>query len=224
MPYEQRHDIQVFNSVGAFVRKFGGPGSAPGQFNRPSSLAIAPDGNVLVSDCLNHRVQKLTPDGQPLAQWGEFGAGPGQFNMPWGVSTDRQGNIYVSDWRNDRVQKLSPDGAPLAIFGSSGSGEGQISRPAGVGVDSVGNVYVADYGNDRLVVFGPDGSHLTTLLGDATMTKWAEPFVAADPEMSELRRLHAADVAIQERVFENPSGVEVDDEDPTGAHSDFSIN
>jgi DNA-binding beta-propeller fold protein YncE len=210
---EKRHDVQVFDGEGAFLRRFGGPGSGPGQFNRPSSLAIGPDGNVLVSDCLNHRVQKLSPDGEPLAQWGQIGSGPGQFTMPWGVCADHQGNVYVSDWRNDRVQKLSPHGAPLAIFGRSGAGEGEISRPAGVGVDSVGNVYVADHGNDRLVVYGPDGQHLATLLGDATMTKWAEGVIAADPEMSALRRTHADDVALQERVFENPSGVEVDDED-----------
>ena len=210
---EQRHDVQVFDRDGSFLRRWGGLGSGLGQFNRPSGLAVAADGSVLVVDCLNHRVQRLTPDGRPLQEWGGFGSGLGRFNMPWGIGVDRAGNVYVSDWRNDRVQKFTPDGAPLTAFGRSGSGEGELSRPAGVGVDSIGNVYVADYGNDRLVAFGPDGGHLATLLGDATMTKWAAEFVAADPEMTELRRLHADDVAAQERVFEGPMGVEVDDQD-----------
>ena len=80
-------------------------------------------------------------------------------------------------------------------------------------VDSLGNVYVTDYGRDRVQVYEPDGRPLATLLGDATMTKWAAGVVAADPEMTMLRERHADEVAAQERVFEGPMGVEVDEQD-----------
>jgi DNA-binding beta-propeller fold protein YncE len=210
---EQRHDVQVFDREGSFLYRWGAPGSGAGQFNRPSGLAADTDGNILVVDCLNNRVQKLSPTGQPLTQWGQGGSGPGEFNLPWGVTVDREGQIYVADWGNDRVQKFDPAGRHLTSFGSSGLDVGQLRRPAGVGVDSVGNVYVSDYGNDRVQVFREDGRPLTTLLGDATMTKWAAEFVAADPEMTELRERHAEDVRSQERLFENPIGIEVDDED-----------
>jgi DNA-binding beta-propeller fold protein YncE len=210
---ERRHDVQAFDRDGVFIRKWGAFGSGPGQFNRPSGLAVEPDGNVLVADALNNRVQRWSSDGELLATWGGPGSGPGQFNLPWGIAVDRQGRIYVVDWRNRRVQQLGPGGEYLASFGRPGTDEGSLDRPAGVGVDSVGNVYVSDFGRDRVQVFGPDGSPLTTLLGEATMTKWAAPFVAADPEMSELRRRFADDVAAQERVFEGPIGVEVDEQD-----------
>jgi sugar lactone lactonase YvrE len=144
--------------------------------------------------------------------WGEGGGGPGQFNLPWGITVDRAGDVYVADWRNSRVQKFSPDGSYLASFGES-SGDGQLDRPAGVAVDSLGNLYVSDYGRDLVEVFEPDGRPLATLLGDATMTRWAAEFVAADPEMSELRERHADEIAVQERVFEGPMGIEVDEQD-----------
>lgn len=210
---EKRHDVQVFDRDGAFVRKWGGPGSGAGQFNRPSGLAVDPNGNVLVVDALNNRVQTWTPSGTLLATWGTPGSGPGQFNIPWGVTADRQGQVYVADWRNGRVQKLTADGRHLATFGGPDAGAGALDRPAGVGVDGVGNVYVSDYGRDRVLVYRPDGELLVTLLGDATMTTWAAPFVEADPEMSALRAEHAEDVAAQERVFEGPMGIEVDSQD-----------
>jgi DNA-binding beta-propeller fold protein YncE len=158
-------------------------------------------------------VQRFGPDGRLLGGWGEQGAGSGQLDLPWGIAVDADGDVYVADWRNDRVQKFDPDGRPLAIFGSSGSGDGQLRRPSGVGVDSVGTVWVSDYGNDRVQVFAPDGSPFATLRGEATMTKWAAPFVAADPEMTELRQRHAAEVRVQEEVFEGPMGIAVDEQD-----------
>jgi sugar lactone lactonase YvrE len=171
------------------------------------------EGNVLVVDALNHRVTTWSSDGKLLATWGSHGSGQGQFNVPWGVDVDRQGRVYVVDWRNSRVQQLSSDGTYLVTFGGPGAGDGSLDRPAGVSVDSVGNVYVSDFGRDRVQVYRPDGSLLTTLLGDGTMTTWALGQVNADPEMSRLRAEFAEDVAAQERVFEGPIGVEVDEQD-----------
>ncbi len=210
---EYRHDIQVFDRDGAFLHKWGTFGDGDGQLNRPSGLAIAPEDNIIVVDSLNNRIQTFSPSGELRAKWGGPGDGPGQFNLPWGVAVDAQGHSYVADWRNDRVQKFSRDGRHLASFGSSGSGDGQLSRPAGVGIDSTGNLYVSDYGNDRVQVFAPDGSPLGTLLGEATMTKWASQFLAADPEMTEMRERHAEDVRAQEKLFEGPMGIEVDEHD-----------
>jgi DNA-binding beta-propeller fold protein YncE len=209
---EDRHDIQVFDRDGSFLRKWGTLGSEPGQFNHPSGLATDQEGNVLVVDSLNNRVQKLTPHGQPILSWGEPGDGPGQFNLPWGIAVDRHGQVYVADWRNGRVQQFDPDGAYLASFGDP-DGEGRLDRPAGVGVDSLGNVYVSDYGKDCVQVYEPDGRLLTTLRGDATLSKWGIQYVAADPEMTALRQQHAETVAAWERLFDGPIGITVDDQD-----------
>ncbi|MCC7106828.1 MAG: hypothetical protein IT307_16975, partial [Chloroflexi bacterium] len=87
-----------------------GDRTQPGQFSHPSDVALDSHGNVYVADLGNHRVQKLSPAGQPLAQWGGFGAGPGQFSEPRGIALDGQGNLYVADGGNHRIQKLSPAG------------------------------------------------------------------------------------------------------------------
>ena len=210
---EHRHDVQMFDRTGRFVRRIGGQGSGPGQLDRPAGLAVHPDGRLVVSDCLNHRVQFFSRSGEHAGTIGGHGSEPGQLNMPWGITVDRAGDVYVADWGNDRVQKLSPDGQHLATYGSTGSGEGQLRRPSGVGVDSRGAVYVSDYGNDRVQVFEQDGTPLTTLLGDATPSKWGMESISVDQEQVELRAQHFDVVMAQERVFEGPMGIEVDDQD-----------
>jgi hypothetical protein len=47
----ENHRIQVLDrATGAFKRKFGAQGSAPGQFQYPSDLAFLPDGRLVVGD------------------------------------------------------------------------------------------------------------------------------------------------------------------------------
>ena len=50
--------IQVFDSSGTFITKFGTFGSGDGQFNDLSGVAVNPTtGNVFVADSDNNRVQ-----------------------------------------------------------------------------------------------------------------------------------------------------------------------
>jgi DNA-binding beta-propeller fold protein YncE len=206
---EHRNDVQVWDKDHNFARKWGGgPGDGDAEMNRPAGLAVDSHDDVVVSDGLNNRILKFSPEGKLLAKWGSAGTGEGQFNMPWGVGVDGGDNVYVADWRNDRVQKFSPDGKYLASFGSSGSDTGQLKRPADVAVDSDGNVYVADWGNERVSVFEADGYPLTTLLGDADLSRWGGEYISANEDIIRGRQI-AADMSLEKR-FWGPTGVAVD--------------
>jgi len=184
--YNQR--VTVFDTDGHFLSKWGVFGHDAGQFDGPAGIAINADDQVYVADQHHHRIQKYSRDGEFILQWGEEGKGDGQLNMPWGVAVDTQGDVYVADWRNDRVQKFSADGEHIATFGGPGQGDGQFNRPAGVAVDAEGLIYVADWGNERVQVLGPDGGFLQSLRGQATLSKWAEEFFAANPDEWEVRQ------------------------------------
>lgn len=186
---EHNNRITVFNASGKFLSKWGEHGSGAGEFDGPSGLAFDGDDNLYVVDSHNNRVQKYTRDGEFLSSFGSEGAGDGQFDLPWHVTVDAKGELYVADWRNDRVQRFTPDGDLLAKYGTSGRGDGQLSRPSGVAVDREGYIYVADWGNERVQVLDPEGGYVLKLLGEATLSKWAEDFYASNPdEMLERER------------------------------------
>src|SRR6266851_411665 len=201
---EHRNDVQVWDKDHNFARKWG----SSGEMNRPAGLATDSQDHVIVADGLNNRILKFTPDGKLLAKWGTAGSGQGQFNNPWGVGVDSEDNVYVADWRNDRVQKFSADGNYLATFGTPGSDTGQLKRPADVAVDVDGNVYVADWGNERVIVFEPDGYPLTTLIGDADLSKWGGEYISANDDIIRGRQI-AADMT-REKRFWGPTGVVID--------------
>src|SRR5215212_4256419 len=61
---------------------FGSLGSGPGEFNAPRGVAVAPGGNVLVSDAINHRVQIFTRNGTYLKEFGYLGDALDAMNSP----------------------------------------------------------------------------------------------------------------------------------------------
>jgi sugar lactone lactonase YvrE len=101
-------------------------------FNRPTNLAVAPNGDLYVSDGYgNARVHQFSPRGELRRSWGEPGSGPGQFMVPHGVAVHADGRVFVCDRENDRIQIFSPDGEFLEqwteiqrptklVFGASG--------------------------------------------------------------------------------------------------------
>ena len=80
-------------------------------FNRPTNLAVAPNGDLYVSDGYgNARVHRFSSTGKLLASWGEPGTGPGQFMLPHGIAVDATGNVLVCDRESDRIQVFTADG------------------------------------------------------------------------------------------------------------------
>lgn len=49
--------LQVFNNEGEFILKFGSNGEGNGQFNAPTGVAVDINGNIIVADWGNSRIQ-----------------------------------------------------------------------------------------------------------------------------------------------------------------------
>ena len=198
----RNHRILHISSDGSLLQEWGtfadqAAGDAPpGTFNEPWGVAVGPDGSVYVSDTWNHRVQKFTADGEPIATWGQYGQpipevpeSNSSFWGPRGIAVSPQGQVFVADTGNKRIVVFDEDGNYITAFGSAGLDPGQFDEPVGVAVAPSGTVYVADTWNQRIQAFLPSEDGLTyfpTLQWD--VNAWFgqsldnKPFIAAGPD------------------------------------------
>jgi DNA-binding beta-propeller fold protein YncE len=152
-PTPTTHDIKVFDDQGRLLHVIGRRGSGDGEFNFPTHLAFA-QGELYVTDTLNHRIQVFAADGQLLARrFGERGLYLGNLVRPKGVAVDSEGNVYVIESYYDSLLVFSARGDFLMPIGGTGTATGRFYLPAGVWVDSRNRVHVADMFNGRVVLF-----------------------------------------------------------------------
>ena len=114
------HRILVFSSKGDFLRGWGGEGEEPGMFRYPATIGMDPDGNILIVDVLNQRVQKFDSEGHLLLSFGELGGKPGTFFRPKGIAVDSVGRSYVSDSYLGAIQVFDDFGEFLYVLGAGG--------------------------------------------------------------------------------------------------------
>ena len=136
----------------------GGRGAGKGEFDLPVGIAVDRNGNFLVADTNNGRIEKFAPTGTFLDIIGTKGSGQGQLGAPNGIAVDSTGNIYVADAGNHRVQKLSADGKLIAEWRGPDVG---FYGPRRIAIGPDDSVYVMDQGRTRVVKFSPDGQVLT---------------------------------------------------------------
>src|SRR5881397_276877 len=135
--------ILEFNPAGKLLMtlgKKGVKGSGPDTFDQPTGIAIAPNGDILVTDGhgKNDRVLKFSKDGKLIKIWGRHGSGPGEFDQPHDISIGgSQNRVYIADRSNNRVQIFDQDGNFIAAWH-------QFGRPSAVYIAKDDTLYVSD--------------------------------------------------------------------------------
>jgi streptogramin lyase len=138
--------VVKLSKSGKFIKAFGRPGSGPGEFNAPHTIAIDSRGRLFVGDRNNNRIQIFDQNGTFLDQWK-------QFSRPSGIFITPDDTIYVADsesWGPDnpgfkkgiRVGSAK-DGTVKYLIEDVESTTTEHSGAEGVGVDREGNVYGA---------------------------------------------------------------------------------
>lgn len=171
------HVVRKYTIEGTLLLEIGTPGEPSGfmsnePFHRCTHSAIAPNGDILVSDGYgNASIHRFDPRGVHLASWGRPGVRRGEFHVPHNIACDARGRVYVADRENDRVQVFDGDGRFLRQIVD-------MHRPSGmtltVGPEPL--VIVGELATSldhdrltpniggRLTVFGADGDEVATVM------------------------------------------------------------
>ncbi|MFN7927041.1 MAG: BACON domain-containing carbohydrate-binding protein [Blastocatellia bacterium] len=155
--------ISTFAGTGKGGYDGDGKAATAAEFNAPTGIAVAANGDVYIADYGNSRIRKVrASDGviETVAGNGTAGsAGDGgdartaQLSLPTGVAVDRQGNLYIADSDNAALRKVGTDGritrfAGTGEFGYSGDGGAATAAHLGVpfhlAVDRDGSVLFTD--------------------------------------------------------------------------------
>ena len=168
----------------------------------PVGVALDSSGNLYVADTGNHRIRKVSPQGDTASIagngvsgvfWGDGGpAQDASLFYPFGVAVDGFSNLYIADAGNSRVRKVAPDGVITTVAGNGSSGysgdggpatSAQLRAPAGVAVDASGNLYIADLSDHRIRRVSASGI-ITTVAGNGVTGHGFGPWGDCGPATS----------------------------------------
>jgi tripartite motif-containing protein 71 len=110
-------------------------------------------GNLLVVDEKNFRVQIFTQKGVYKNKFGKRGTGRSEFLSPTGIATDSKRNIFVTD-RDFRIQIFDAEGYYLTEFGMPQGNYKIAPKYYGIAIDGENNLYVTDIANCSVLVYG----------------------------------------------------------------------
>jgi DNA-binding beta-propeller fold protein YncE len=159
------------------VAKFGSKGSGNGQFDCPYFVATDNQGNIYVSDCINHRIQIFDCNGQWMKSIGSKASGNVQFHFPMGIAFNSKSHMFVSDCDNHRIVEFDQNMQFVKTFGSEGNENDQLQYPYGIAVDVDDNiVVVADRYNHRIQIFSKDGNWKKTIRKQGPDRKFVCPW------------------------------------------------
>lgn len=117
-------------------------------------VAVDLAGNLFIADAADHRVRKITLDGNISTVAGDGfpgfrgDGGPAlgaRLNTPYGIVVDHAGTLYIADLGNNRIRKVTPDGAISTVAGTE-----SLLAPRNVTVDAAGTLYISEFGAARV--------------------------------------------------------------------------
>lgn len=142
-----------FSASASYIEGAKLSGTPGGSFASPQSLAVGPNGELLVAagnqaeefEASGEFVRTITEaNGEPLGRVSSVAVNP------------TSGNLLVGDEGSSLIHEFDSSGAFVGNTNGNGTPAGSFGNVHGLAVDSTGTVYVAD-GSHRVVdVLGPD--------------------------------------------------------------------
>lgn len=164
-------DLSVFQTRGF-------EGKAELEFNQPEDIVLAPDGNLVIADTNNNRLQVLTSRGDfvriiptPKPKNEALTATAvdtrpanvikfqnSNFKRPVGLAFGPDGKLYCSLSTQDHIAVIDYASGNLEnIFGGNGKALGQLWMPMDIDIDDQNRIAVAEFRNRRVQILNAAG-------------------------------------------------------------------
>lgn len=151
--------VKVFSSNGVLSHNFLPLYGTKDKRPKISALAVDIEGNILIADKNNHRIQKFGIDGFFIC----FIGGPDGLDSPSGIAVTNKGEVIVSELNASQLKLFNNLGTSYNVLGKAGIGKVCFGNPRGLALDRRGNILVADTANHRIQVLTPRGEYIGSL-------------------------------------------------------------
>lgn len=159
----EAHHIVVYNSLGQFVRRFGGRGQGLGRFDRPRRLVASPDGHLYVLDTGNNEVQRFTAQGEYLSRYAfRLDRHSEGLRTLEGLGVDRHGAVYIVDGVARKLRKIEADGTPGVTFALDTLVGEPTEAPWLISVGPEGQIYAVRQGGQVLRTISSAGDPVSS--------------------------------------------------------------
>ena len=157
------------------------------RIQRPTGLAVAPDGTIWIIDSSAGTALRVTSDGLiHVAAGGMYG--------PQGMCLTPDGRAYIAERGIYRIVTTNGNGGVTAVAGhtlhAGFSGDGgpakraYLDQPYDVVSDAAGNLYIADTSNERVRFIDAQTGQISTIAGNGTNGFAGDGGLAVDAELS----------------------------------------
>ena len=149
--------VARFDPSGRFLGEWGKKGAGESQFSNPHGLAFAPNGDVLVADRENSRLQLFDRAGTFKRQW----LGAKATGRVFSVAVDPAGAMYVGVRRADYdppsngVLKLDREWNVTASVGFGAKDDPVFNAVHDLAIGLDGSIYIAETRTKRVVKLRP---------------------------------------------------------------------
>jgi sugar lactone lactonase YvrE len=206
--------VELFSSSGKFILAFGWgvsngqakaeictsncqkgiPGSGPGQFSNPTSVAVDSSGgpsnmDVYVGDQGNNVVQKFNFLGGYLSTINGSTTPQGNFSLIAGVAVDQAGNLWVADGNTDNISEFDQSGKFLQQWNDT------FGQTVAMTVDSTNGLVYAIRGAGTTQSFTLTGTPVNQGIDNGSGQA-----LALDPATGNLYVGHGGDVVVYDKT------------------------
>ncbi len=140
------HQIHVFDEAkNSYAKSWGELGKDILKFQYPFFISFTPDGNLMVTETINTRVQVINPKGKFISFIGKMGVEAGELYRPKS-SAMLDNKVFITDSYLGRIQAFSITGKYLGLLTDSSGKPMVFDTPTGITSDPKNNrLYVIEF-------------------------------------------------------------------------------